>query len=114
MKYIKTYENVDVFNKYKKYVIVKRTGWPLTEPEYILINVIKHSFFGHEEDGSPLYNARFVKSYQDNKASNMYQYNQAVIYPDDIILYETDDLKDGLNELKIINDTELKTDKYNL
>ena len=44
----------------------------------------------------------------------MYQYNQAVIYPDDIILYETDDLKDGLNELKIINDTELKINKYNI
>lgn len=108
MKYIKKYESV---NKYKKYVIVERVDWPLTDPELILINVISHSFLG---DDDVLYNARFVKSYKDNEWSKMYQYKHAVIYPTDIILYETDNLKDGLKELELIKDTELKITKFNI
>jgi hypothetical protein len=115
MKYIKEYESVD---KYKKYVIVKRTEGKssfrptLEDTEFILINVIAHSFLN--DDDTVLYNARFVKSYKDNEASKMYQYKHAVIYPDDIILYETDNLNDGLKELKLINDTEQKVNKFNI
>jgi len=126
MKYIKTFETSSIypsltkstseriFKKYifdsEKSVIIKRFEKD-ESPELILINIMKHSFLG--EDGV-LYGARLVKSYKDNKASTAHQFQQEVIYPTDIILYETDNLKDGLKELEKIKDIESKTNKYNL
>lgn len=113
MKYLKSFEKMPsewIFNEYEKSIIIKRFEKDET-PELILINIMKQSFLG---DDGVLYGARFVKSYKDNKASEMYQYKQEVIYPTDIILYKTNNLKDGLKELDHLKDIESEANKYNI
>lgn len=106
MKYIKSYEKQD---KYKKYVIIKREKEDTVE--IILINVISYSFF---DDGN-LINTRHIKkfiNYKPDNPLNNYKYEQ--IHKTDIILYQTNNLKEAQTELKKINDFYLDINKYNL
>ena len=115
MKHLKTYENSKI-EKYKKYVIIYCKIWSvkcyLIEVASENINRIYYYNFYYYDKA----NDKILSSQEPHKSSPLH-FDKSDLYNSKIgfeILYQTDELEDGINELKNIMELETNQTKYNL
>ena len=103
--YIKTYEGKSAF---KKYVIYTQENW---DNNFWLLKV---SDKGTQKKESIIFYDRWYHYYSEDELKTAAQTGQHYSLNNGTIVYQTDDLDDGLKELRNFSKVKWNTNKYNL